>query len=405
MKIALVTYWCVPYHGGVSTHILTLQQGLVQSGHEVDIFSHNADGSGYHLLASNSARNIMYEKSAILQEINEISYMNLEDPWLSMMQQEQRTFQHVISKLHFADYDLIHAHDVIAATSIANLHLTPPILTTLHGTLTTEWMMQGVIHSQSKAWHWASSLEEQGCHVSEALIVSSAWLKHTLKLCQIALQKPIHIIPYGMDVKEFLTRTSKTTSLYKQTKPSEKFVLLCPGRLDPVKGHTILLQALAQLKLLRKERDWECWLAGDGPLHDSLRMMQKLYLLDDSIMFLGHRQDLPSLLTSADIIVIPSIHDNFPHSVMEAQLAGKPIIASTAGGIPEMIDHGKTGLLFTNQNPHELAHAIHILLEDAKLRKRLGRNAFKMAKNRWSMKVMSKKIVKVYRSVLRARKK
>ncbi|MNN53374.1 D-inositol 3-phosphate glycosyltransferase [compost metagenome] len=122
--------------------------------------------------------------------------------------------------------------------------------------------------------------------------------------------------------------------------------------------------------------------------------------LQDRITMLGDRKDVPALLRQSDAVVLPSLQDNLPFSIMESQLSGVPVIASNAGGIPEMISHQKTGLLFDSGDDEQLARQISVLLNDAGLRTRLASEALQWAGKHWSSDTLLKRTLGVYNKAL-----
>ncbi|WP_042161628.1 glycosyltransferase family 4 protein [Paenibacillus gorillae] len=401
MRIALVSYWCVPYTGGVSTYVLALRQGLEARGHEVDIISHDSTGLNYHIIDKGKSMDKMTLLNPIMQQIhskyNEKSLHY--DPWLAQMKGEHLAFKQALSVFSLAGYDLIHAQDVISAASAYEVksHGTP-LIVTLHGKLAAEWQLQKVVTAQSPAWHWANELDHYGSTVGDRYIVPSKWLKQQYKEAVRSRKPAFEIIPYGFDTLSFLRQSA---SLPPVTQKNGGKLILCPARLDAVKGHQVLLQALALLK--KSRTDWVCWLAGDGPLRAELEQLRDQLQLQHHVQFLGHRNDMAALLKEADIVVLPSIHDNLPFVIMEAQIAGKAIIASDTGGIPEMITDGKTGLLFPPARAEKLCLRINKLCNEDSLRKRLANDARYYGLRQWPLYRMIERTVDLYEKALQAK--
>ncbi|MEK1833461.1 glycosyltransferase family 4 protein [Priestia megaterium] len=108
--------------------------------------------------------------------------------------------------------------------------------------------------------------------------------------------------------------------------------------------------------------------------------MQKLEL-SNLVRFLGTSNDVAHFLREADIFVHPSIHDTQPYSVMEAQLTGLPVLVSNTAGLPEMVEVGRSGLVSSVGNIHELYYQLRYLLENDILRKQLAECTKEWAKN------------------------
>ncbi|ANY66216.1 hypothetical protein BBD42_06870 [Paenibacillus sp. BIHB 4019] len=403
MKIGLVSYWCIPYTGGVSTYVLALQKGLEERGHEVDILSHNQSGLHYHIVNKGKSIDKQTFLTPIMKQIGIRFNMKSRnyDAWLAAMEGERLAFRQALTTFTLTKYDVLHAQDVISATAVSEIKpKNTPLVVTLHGKLEAEWKLQGVISDPSPAATWASTLDQYGSRVGDRIIVPSKWLKQQYESTSDLEKDPFDVIPYGFDTLSFLRQA---ISLKGAIPESSLKLIVCPARLDAVKGHEVLLHAL---ELLRKRRsDWVCWLVGDGPLRPRLEQLTNHLKLQQHVMFLGHRNDMAALLSQADMVVAPSIHDNLPFAIMEAQVAGKPIIASDAGGIPEMIADGESGLLFTSGRADLLCERINKLLDDDWLQKRLANQARYHGLRQWSLDSMTERTLQLYDEALQAKQR
>ncbi|MFF2479863.1 glycosyltransferase family 4 protein [Paenibacillus sp. NPDC058071] len=399
MRIAIVSYWCVPYTGGVSTYVLALRKGLQDRGHEVDILSHDGTGTNYH----NMDKNVWLNKEFVLRPIRDQIARQYNDkvggydPWLAAMKAERLAFRQALSVFTLNNYDIIHAQDVISAICVSEVKPAgTPLVVTLHGRLAAEWEYQGAIANGSASWQWAHELDRFGSTVGDRVIMPSQWLLKRYDSFRKANEQT-DIVPYGMDTIAFLRAAAIPSA--NSGKEGGKLIV-CPARLDPVKGHHVLLQALAALASHRS--DWICWLVGDGPLRGHLEQLAIQFGLQNRVRFLGHRNDMPALLKEADFVVVPSIHDNTPFVVMEAQVSGKAIIASEVGGIPEMIADGENGLLFPPSRADLLHAAINRLLDDDSLRIRLANQARLDGLRKWPINLMTGRTVALYERTLLA---
>ncbi|WP_053371895.1 glycosyltransferase family 4 protein [Paenibacillus sp. FJAT-27812] len=401
MKIALVSYWSIPYTGGVSTYVLALRQGLEARGYEVDILSHNETGMNYHIVDKGKSIDKQAISVPIMQQIgtrfNEKS-LNY-DSWLAAMEGERIAFRQALSEFSLKKYDLIHAQDVISAIGASEVKSrTAPLIVTLHGKLAAEWKLQGAIFDHTRSWQWANGLDYYGSMVGDSIIFPSQWLRQQYESTGLMKDIQMDVIPYGIDTLSFIRKSASINSPSRQEGVK---LLVCPARLDPVKGHEVLLEALALL--LKQRSDWICWLIGDGPSHERLEQITKQYNLQQHVRFLGHRSDMASLLKEADIVVHPSIHDNLPFAIMEAQITGKPIIASEVGGIPEMIINGENGLLVPSGRADLLVDQIIGLFNDDALRKKMANKARYDGLRNWSLDKMIDRIVRLYDEAIRAK--
>src|SRR5204863_6176125 len=129
-------------------------------------------------------------------------------------------------------------------------------------------------------------------------------------------------------------------------------------------------------------------IVGDGPRKRELEDLVVARGLGRHIEFLGHRDDVPSLLASADAFVLPSRSEAFPNSVIEAMAAGLPVIANGVGGLLDLVDDGRTGLLVPPADPEALAPALRFLLENPSRAAAMGAAARVDVQRRFSFERM-----------------
>ncbi|MFN9498131.1 MAG: glycosyltransferase family 4 protein [Erythrobacteraceae bacterium] len=139
--------------------------------------------------------------------------------------------------------------------------------------------------------------------------------------------------------------------------------LICVGRLSPEKGHLGLLEVMRRLR--EKGIDFTLNLVGDGPSRSVIEALVDSLDLRDRVFFEGFLKEDDTLLTIAasDILVLPSLMEGLPVVLIEALALGKPVVASRVAGIPELIEHGKSGLLFTPSDLVALEDVIAELLK------------------------------------------
>lgn len=154
----------------------------------------------------------------------------------------------------------------------------------------------------------------------------------------------------------------------------EHLCILCVADLVPRKGQIYLIEALAPLR----QRFPHLRLVLVGPAKDpayAARCVQKADLLglSDSVVWAGARHDLPEVYSAADISVLPSLEETLPLAVLEAMASRLPVVATTAGGTPECVEHEATGLLVPPSDPQRLGAALARLITDETLRHRFAR--------------------------------
>jgi glycosyltransferase involved in cell wall biosynthesis len=172
------------------------------------------------------------------------------------------------------------------------------------------------------------------------------------------------------------------------------------GRLEPVKGVSTLLSAVAAGDVARGIK---LCIAGDGSQREALESQSRLQGTSSSVSFLGHlgRDDLRVLLQHAMFVVVPSEwYENAPMSVLEAYAYGKPVIGARIGGIPELIQEGRTGLLFEPGDVDGLRRAIDSLLSDPTLAEEMGRNARRLVEDAYGPRLHYECLMAVYSGAL-----
>lgn len=135
--------------------------------------------------------------------------------------------------------------------------------------------------------------------------------------------------------------------------------ILCVGRLVPVKDHATLLEALA---LVRRRLPARLHLVGDGPVQESLRQRAEELGLAQSVIFHGADGDVRRHMRAAAVVALASRAEGMPNVLLEAMACGAPVVATRVGGVPDVVEHGRTGLLVAPGQAAELAAALEALL-------------------------------------------
>jgi glycosyltransferase involved in cell wall biosynthesis len=163
----------------------------------------------------------------------------------------------------------------------------------------------------------------------------------------------IAVIPNGIDIKRFekLDRQEARNKLGL----NDKFAIMTVARLEKRKGLEFLIRALPELNF-----PFVCFLVGDGEEGANLENLSEKLGVSDKVKFLGQidNKEIPGYLAAADCFVLPSLEEGFGIVVLEAQAAGLPVIGTNIGGIKDIIEDSKTGLLVEPADPKELADAI-----------------------------------------------
>jgi glycosyltransferase involved in cell wall biosynthesis len=154
---------------------------------------------------------------------------------------------------------------------------------------------------------------------------------------------------------------------------------------EPKKGLRFLLEAVALLGRNSGGPVCQVLIVGEGPAEESLRALSERLGIASQVVFAGMRRDIPQLLSLMDVFVLPSLYEGFGIAILEAMAAGKPVVATTVGGIPEFVIPGRSGLLVPPGDPIALAGAIKQLLDQPEKAKSMGRQGQEHVSNHYSI--------------------
>jgi glycosyltransferase involved in cell wall biosynthesis len=171
------------------------------------------------------------------------------------------------------------------------------------------------------------------------------------------------------------------------------------GRLEESKGVDVLLKAIQILKE-KYHRSLRVAIVGDGSLMKDLKKLALQYGINEYIDFLGIRKDVLELMRKSSIFVLPSRWEGFGLALLEAMSVGIPIVATKVGGIPELIEDGKDGILVEPENPEELANAMLRLLDEGELRNLISSNAYKKIKEEYTIERYTRDLLNLYKEVI-----
>jgi len=186
--------------------------------------------------------------------------------------------------------------------------------------------------------------------------------------------KPIHVIPNGVPE---VTRCSRLRQAVRNELelPDTRFVFLAIGNVKPEKDYENLLRAVGRVRTICPRQSFEVLIAGhirDSPYVQQVIALHRDLRLEQTVRFLGFREDVRALYSAADAFVLPSRSEGCPMVLLEAMMCGLPVIATRVGGIPDVLQDG-SGLLVPTESPWELGSAMARVMQEADFRAALGR--------------------------------
>ncbi|MFC5468830.1 glycosyltransferase family 4 protein [Cohnella suwonensis] len=387
MNILFAYYRYAPHSNGPSIYIEQTRRELEREGHIVDLFTHDKGWTLLQIDGKDSIDKLDVKKEAIDRAGSR--YDAGYSSWIYWREMERYSIELASMRMDLARYDLIHCHDFMTARALFRVkppHI--PLVVSIHNCKYREAVLSGEYGTRSlQEQQYIQKEEYIGAESADAVIVACDWLKKELAGIGVN-RKRIHKIPYAVSEDRFSNRQAMPPAT------SEPLILLCPARLVIIKGHRYLLEALHEI---RQERDdFVCVMAGEGPLLDELLSMTAALGLESVVTFLGKRGDMPDLMNSSDIIVLPSLHDTFPIVLLEGQWSERPVLATDVGGVREIVTDGLDGLIVPPGNSSALAVKLRELLDDKEFRQRLGENGRTKAKQSWRVDHHMQGIKRIY---------
>ena len=182
--------------------------------------------------------------------------------------------------------------------------------------------------------------------------------------------------------------------------PPESRVVGVIAQLIPRKGHALLLDCLPDV--IARHPEVRVLFFGRGPLERALRRQIAERSLGNRVQLTGFRHDLAELLPGLDLLVHPALREGLGVAVLEAMSAGVPVVASDAGGISDIVEHERNGLLFAAGDSGGLRHGVLRLLGDEALRQSLALAGRERVETEFSIRRMSRRYAEVYNRVLNA---
>ena len=206
---------------------------------------------------------------------------------------------------------------------------------------------------------------------------------------------PISLIANGVDLARYNDQVACCTLLDDYPSlPAGAPIVGVVARLEPEKGHPTLLEAWP--RVLASVPDAHLLIVGEGSQRALLEAQAASLGIDRSVTFTGRRDDVPAVTAALDVAALPSYREAQGLSILEAMALSRPVVASAVGGIPEMIDDGRTGLLVPPRDPVALADALVRVLTDGAFAARLGRAGHDLVHERFCVELMVRAVETIY---------
>lgn len=365
---------CYPTQGGSGVVATELGKILAEKGHKIHFITYDMPFrlGGFH-------QNIKYHEVESTQ-YDLFKYPPYDLSLASKMAQVAKIENLDILHVHYA---VPHAIAAVLAKSMVGSHL--KVITTLHGTDIT------ILGQDSSL----KDIIRFGIMQSDAVTaVSSNLVEQTYELFEV--EKPIELVYNFVDEQVYFPRNVSSLRM-KYVRPDEK-LLLHVSNFRKVKRVQDVIQIFYHVQ---KSISSRLLLVGEGPELHRIIQMVKDYSLSSKVIFLGKQDEVASLISLADILLLPSEKESFGLVALEAMSCGVPVIASNTGGLPEVIADGKTGYLSGVGDIGKMIKDTLELLNDEKKYKEFSEEGIKKVYNMFSSKKVVKKYEELYYRVLK----
>lgn len=215
-----------------------------------------------------------------------------------------------------------------------------------------------------------------------AIFANSEAVKQNLVSNDHFAPEMIRVILNGVDVQHFSQVVAVRPVTLPQVSASDRLIAMVANMHFELKGHDLLIEA-AQ-KVVARFPQTKFLLVGDGERRGLLEQMAEQKGVKENLLFLGNRKDIAQIHACCEIGILPSRSEGLPNAVLEYMAAGLPVVGASVGGIPELIENERTGLLVPPGDADAIANALISLLADPERAKELGRAGQERARTRFS---------------------
>ncbi len=283
-------------------------------------------------------------------------------------------FYRLVRKLAKMKPDVVHCRNGIPAISYGVLaaRLTRiPVISSIHGR--THYIQQNF-----KTWLWFRVMR-----LSRTIITVTEGIAEEISRYGNIPRDKIKVIYNGIDLTGQAPAPSKENLRKEFDFTPDDLLIGTVGNLRAIKGQKYLVQAVPEI--LFKDGRAKVVLIGSGEEQENLRKLAAQLHISDKIKFLGYRENAGQLIGMSDVFALPSLSEGFPNVLLEAIVAGIPVVATNAGGIPEIVRHGKEALLVNPAGVSGLAAGILQFAEQPELRSTLVKNALDRVKKHFDI--------------------
>lgn len=387
--------------GGIGTYTWHHARGLVRLGHEVHVLAGAREATALRSTEEHGVRvHRFWADGALMRAFQGLGRYRLW--WTRQRLQNAWSMFEGISALHRAHrFDAIEMPECGAEGTLVTRFLRAPSVVRLHSPSRLIMPFYDVRRSDTVL---CAAIERPALGGATALTSCSQFLASEVAR-KMGVSRPITVITNGLDVAWFDSVSSTIDVHDKYRLPRRKLTIVFTGRMERRKGIHLCREVAAAIL---ERHDVTFVLAGAdlfGYVANEMLPALAARALKGSIHWLGPLglAEVRELVSAADIVFLPSLWENCPYACLEAMAARRAIVSANQGGLPELIDNGRNGLLADSGDPASYVRAIERLIEDDALRRRLGAAARATIESRHNHTTVAEQAVGVYRALAAGR--
>jgi glycosyltransferase involved in cell wall biosynthesis len=293
--------------------------------------------------------------------------------------------------------DVVHTHTAKAGVlgrTAAWLAGVPVILHTFHG-----HVLKGYF-GRLRSWIFIK-IERVMARISTKIIVISDNIKKELLEIGVAPADDVEVVPLGLELEKFVKHKERGTLKRNLGLSEDCTIVGTVGRLVPIKGQEYFLKAAESIcGNGNNSQDVRFVIVGDGELRDKLEEFTRERGLEDKVFFTGFQSDLHEIYPDFDIMVLPSLNEGTPVSLIEAMSSARAVVATKVGGVGDLVHDGVTGYLVDSGSEEELAQVIRELLDDKVGREIMGKKGMERVYPAYDIETLTKRMDDMYSSLL-----
>jgi glycosyltransferase involved in cell wall biosynthesis len=234
---------------------------------------------------------------------------------------------------------------------------------------------------------------------TDQIIAVSESVRQQVAKYQIAPLGKIKVVPLGLALRDFFNCAELRGQFRKEIGvPSDVPLIGMVGRVVPIKNHRLFLDS-AKL-VLNAMPATRCVIVGDGLIRPDLEAYTRTLGIAARVVFVGWRRDLARIYADLDVLVISSINEGTPVSAIEAMAAGRPVVATRVGGVPDIVLEGQTGYLVPLDDAPAMANAVVRLLGEPELARRMGETGRAFVARRFTTQRLVADMEELYTTLL-----